>query len=245
MVLGPGLVVEPWDTLPAAVNMNYSIIADHTGGDARASAIMVAPSGTITFNHGLFANNTQDTNENKIPITPGIINGLSTMLSASSAGFISPGSPNYNYRIRLSSAAINQATGSAIPDDIEGESRPYNIVSDLGAVEYWPFVLTVVSGNGTLRLDWTDGASVLAGGVSYYEVVVTCETGADPPEQGDCGQPINTGMATTLNLTGLSNFMQYTIVVNVRDSSQNLLATSTVISTSLTNILIYLPLVIR
>ena len=245
MVLGQGLVVQSWDSFPAAVNLNYSIVANHTGGGTLASAIAIQKGSTLTFNHGLFAGNAKDTNANGSPVPAGTINGLSTMLSTSSAGFISPGSPNNNYFLRLDSPAKDQATGGTTTDDIDRQTRPYNGVSDLGADENWPFSLLAISGDGILQLNWTAGASVLAGGVNSYEVLVTCSAGANPPNQGSCGQPINAGTATTFTLTGLSNFKQYTIVVNARDSSRTLIATSTTVAAFPTNLSLYLPLVIR
>lgn len=68
---------------------------------------------------------------------------------------------------------------------------------------------------------------------------------ADTGYGGSCGQPINVGTVTTFTLTGLSNFKQYIIVVNARDPSQNLIATSTTVTTFPTNLLLYLPLVVR
>lgn len=245
LVLGQGLVVQPWDSLPAAVNLNNSIISDHSGGDARASAIVVEPGSTLTFNHGLFAGNTRNTNENAMPVSPGTINGLSTMLSANSVGFISPGSPSYNYRLRLDSPARDQATSSTISDDIDGQSRPYNGASDLGADEYWPFVLSVTPGDGTLRLDWTAGANELAGGVNHYEIIVTCEVGANPPQEGSCGQPINAGAATSFMIIGLTNFKLYTMTVYAYDSSDGLIARSIIVTATSTDILLYFPLVIQ
>jgi len=245
MVLGQGLVVQPWGSLPAEVNLNYSIVADHSGGGTLATAIAVQQGSALTFNHGLFAGNTKNTNADGSPVPVGTINGLSTMLSASSAGFVSPGSPNNNYHLRLDSPAKDQATSSAIVNDIDGQSRPYNGVSDLGADEYWLFPLFAIPGDGIMQLNWTTGASMLAGGVNKYEILVTCPAGANPPDQGGCGQPINAGTATTFTLTGLSNFKQYTIVVNARDSSRTLIATSTTVTAFPTNLLLYLPLVVR
>jgi hypothetical protein len=249
LVSGQGLLVLPQPiqstSLPASVNLDFSIIADHTEGGVSASAILVQQGSTLTFNRGLFAGNTKNTNADSLPVSPGTINGLSTMLIATSAGFVSPGSPYYNYHIRLDSAAKDQAIGSTTADDIDGQSRPYNNVPNLGADEYWPFPLFVSSGDGTLRLDWTTGANVLTGGVDRYEVLATCSKGANPPDQGICGQPINVGTATTFMFTGLNNFKQYTLTVFARDASQNLIATSTTVTTFPTNLLIYLPLVLR
>lgn len=136
LVLGQGLVVQPW-ALPGVLNMSHSIIADHTEGHSYASAVVVQVGGTLAFNRGLFAGNNRDTNINGIPVAPGTINGLSTVISASSAGFVSPGAPNYNYRLSSTSPARDQAVGSTITEDIDRLPRPY-ILHDLGASEYWP-----------------------------------------------------------------------------------------------------------
>jgi hypothetical protein len=246
LVSGQGLLVLASPGISSAsANVNYSIIADHTEGGSGAAAVLVQSGNAVTFNQGLFAGNTKDTNASGGPVPPGTINGLLTMLSASSAGFISPGSPYYNYHLRLNSVAKDQATGSPTNDDIDEQSRPYNDVSDLGADEYWPFPLFATPGDGTLQLNWTEGAKVLTGGVNKYEVLVSCASGANPPNQGSCGQPIDAGTATTFMLTGLSNFKQYIVIVYARDASQNLIATSTTVTTSLTNYYLYLPLVVR
>ncbi len=137
LVLGQGLVAEAWDaSLPATVNLNYSIIANHTGGNTSSAAVVVDSTSTLTFNRGLFASNDRDTNQYKIPIAHGTINGLTTMLTASTAGFVSPGSPNYDYHILPTSPAKDQATGSTTPDDIDSQTRPYGPGYDIGADEY-------------------------------------------------------------------------------------------------------------
>ncbi|MCX7841033.1 MAG: fibronectin type III domain-containing protein, partial [Anaerolineae bacterium] len=101
--------------------------------------------------------------------------------------------------------------------------------------------------DGTLRLDWTNGVSVLSGGVAYYEVLVTCTSGANPPAQGNCGQPINVGTVTTFNLTGLSNSKQYTVTVKAYDSSGVLLANSITVTAIPTDtpFYLYLPLILK
>ena len=123
----------------ASANVNHSIIADHTQGGAGAIAVIAQQGNTINFNRGLFAGNNRNTNAGDS--TAGAINGLASMLSASSAGFVSPGSPDFDYHIQSNSAAKDQATGSSIGVDIDGQFRPFNNISDLGADEYWTAVL--------------------------------------------------------------------------------------------------------
>ena len=138
LVSGQGLLVIAAPGVSATtVHLNNSIIANHTEGAANAVAVQVFQGNTLNFNRGLFAGNTKDTNANGSPTPAGAINGLSSMLSASSAGFISPGSPNFDYHLRSDSAAKDQAAGNTTGIDIDGQSRPYNGISDLGADEYW------------------------------------------------------------------------------------------------------------
>ncbi|MGZ9233957.1 MAG: S-layer homology domain-containing protein [Anaerolineales bacterium] len=118
----------------SAANVSYSIIADHTQGKAGAVAVHVQQGNTVNFNRGLFAGNND--NSNAGDGGAGTFNGLASMLSASSAGFVSPGSPNFNYHLQNNSAAKDQATGSTITTDIDGQGRPFDGISDLGADEY-------------------------------------------------------------------------------------------------------------
>ena len=250
LILGQAIGILPWflpggGQLPATVNLSHSIIANHTVGDTGATAVVTQVGSTLTFNRGLFSGNTKDTNADGTPVPVGTINGLATTQSAPSAGFISPGAPHQNYHLRADSAAKDQAAGSPTGDDFEGQSRPYNGVPDLGADEYWPFPLVAAPGDGTLKLDWTAGAITLTGGVNHYEVIVTCPSGANPPAQGGCDAPINAGTGTTFTLTGLTNFKSYSLKINARDASNNLVAGSTNITASPTDFLIYLPLTIR
>jgi hypothetical protein len=135
LISGQGLLVL---TAPgvstSTANVSYSIIANHTQGKAGAVAVHVQQGNTINFNRGLFAGNND--NSNAGDGGAGTFNGLASMLSASSAGFVSPGSPNFNYHIRSDSAAKDQATGSTITTDIDRQGRPYGGISDLGADEY-------------------------------------------------------------------------------------------------------------
>jgi len=135
LVSGQGLLVLTAPGVSASTaNISYSIIANHTEGKAGAVAVHAQLGNTLNFNRGLFVGNNKNTNAGEGG--SGTINGLASMLSASSAGFVSPGAPDFNYHIRSDSAAKDLATGSTLTTDIDGQGRPYDGISDLGADEY-------------------------------------------------------------------------------------------------------------
>jgi hypothetical protein len=142
LISGQGLVVLAAPGVSSATaNVNHSIIANHTESGTGAIAVVVQQGNTLNFNRGLFAGNNRNTNAGDS--TAGTFNGLGSMSSASSAGFVSPGSPSFNYHLQSNSPARDQATGSAVTSDIDGQARPENGISDLGADEYWSNVIVL------------------------------------------------------------------------------------------------------
>ena len=142
MVLGQGLLVQPWPSpddpqIPATVNLDYCLIADHIEGGDMAAALVVQVGSSINFNKGMFAGNERDTNSANIPVQVGTINGLDTMLHVHSAGFKFPGPPNYDYHIMDISPAIDQAIGSRIKIDVDSQPRPFGSFPDIGADEFY------------------------------------------------------------------------------------------------------------
>jgi hypothetical protein len=130
---GQGIIVgNDGSSFTANVNLNYSIISDHTNSFG-AVALHVKPGNTVNLNKGLWANNSKNTNSDGIPNTSGTFTGLGSMFSAASAGFTSPGSPNYDYRLTTGSAARNHAIGSSVPVDILSLPR---VTPDIGAYEF-------------------------------------------------------------------------------------------------------------
>jgi len=251
LVLGQGLLIQPWPDpsnpqFPAVATLNHSVVADHREGNPLAPAIVVQEGSTLTFNQGIFAGNSRDTNSSGYPVAAGTINGLETMQSAASIGFIAPGSPYHNYHLRQNSVARDQATSSSITDDIDRESRPYGNNSDFGADEYHPFRLTFVPGDTVIRLDWSAGSRVLQGGVGHYMLhLVSCAEGANPPQEVGCGQSLNVGHATTFTLTELTNFKHYTVEIQAYDPTGSLIAVSERVAAFPTTIFVFLPVVLK
>jgi hypothetical protein len=120
----------------ASADVGNSIIANHTEGANGASAVLVQSGNTLNFSTGLFAGNTKDTNANGSPVPAGTINGLSSMIQAASAGFVSPNAPDWNYHLASNSPAIDRAQDLGVNLDIDFQTRPFNQLPDIGADEY-------------------------------------------------------------------------------------------------------------
>jgi hypothetical protein len=129
------------------VTANFNIVANHASSfSPPAATVFVFPGNSAAFNTNLFAANTLNTNSGG-----GTITGLSTNISAASAGFVSPFAPNYNYQITSSSPAFRRAVGSTTPVDITGAARPNP--PSLGAFEAAAPVLQFSSPSYTFRQD--------------------------------------------------------------------------------------------
>lgn len=250
---GSAAFVHNFDTpTPSTVNISHSAITDHINsnpGPVPQAALHVWNGNTVNLAQGLFANNSNDTNAENDPPTPdgpGTFNGLATMIHASSADYMSPGYPDYNYHIALYSAAKDQAVGSGTALDIDNDTRPFGTGSDIGTDEYRSFYLSVYPvADGALGLNWGEDSSMLVGGVSHYEIMVTCETGANPPNEGGCDTPIDASQSTYFKLTGLSNFKEYILTVHAVGGDDNDVAISTSVTASPTDIFVYIPVAIR
>jgi hypothetical protein len=239
---GQGILLIEVGSRDATADISHSIVADHTGFGGSVAALHVKPGNTVNLQRGLWSGNDKDTNADGSPAPAGTFNGLVSMISGS-ANFISPGAPNYDYHVLGSSAARDQATGSTVIVDIDGESRNLFGEHDIGADEYAPIILSVSPVmSRTLHLRWQTNASLVTG-MDHYDIVFSYESGASPPDQGD--SPIDAGIQTAYTLTGLSNYKRYSIRVEARDASDRLIASSNTVDRFPTDILAYLPLVLR
>jgi hypothetical protein len=237
---GPGIIaIAPYyaGAPTTKVTIEYSMITDHSGGEG---AIHVQAGASVQLNKGLFYDNSPaDTNANGYQ--PGTISGQSTMLFGP-PDFVSPGAPNYDYHIRGTSTARNEAVGSGIKVDVDDESRVLFAPADIGADEYLPIVASAApTANRVLQVSWQPN-SALASSTHHYQVVVTPEAGAAAPTQGTS---INVGKATQVTLTGLTNYKHYTMVVQSRNASNEVLDSSNTVLAMPVDQFVYLPAIQR
>jgi hypothetical protein len=109
---------------------DFSIITDHTtpmSMDDRGEAVLAI--GNVTLDHTLWNNNTLNF------FSPGgTFVDNSPMTGA--PDYVAPVANPPDYHILGTSAAIDVATGSTTPTDIDGGNRPFGASSDLGADEF-------------------------------------------------------------------------------------------------------------
>ncbi len=115
---------------PATLAARYGIVADHEAPVGTA-AIHAQTGTSVTFTRGLFAGNDIDTNNGGFGA--GTFNGLPSTIVDTSADFLAPGTPSFDYRIAATSAAVDAAVGSTQTEDFEGQTRDGQ--PDLGADE--------------------------------------------------------------------------------------------------------------
>jgi len=244
LAYGAAILLLNFSAPISTLNLSYSVISDHKSTSSPnnpQAALHVWKGNVINLNTIAFANNSKDTNQDGKPSNtdgPGTINGLSTIINLSSTGFIAPASPNYNYHLTQSSALRDRANNSQTGFDLDGQARPYNGISDIGADEYKPFPLSVIPGNGVLHLNWQAASTILAGVVNHYEIQVSCASGCS-------NNPINAGQSTSYTLGNLVNFQQYSITVSALDNNSAIIAPSESITNAPTDLFVYLPLTIR
>jgi hypothetical protein len=237
-LLGQGLILAGGAPTPTDANFSFTIIAEHDS--AGTDAVYVQQGNTATLSRTLWADNTDNTNAGEPQ--SGTINE-SNSINAGSAGFVSPGAPDFDYHILGSSPAKDQASGSSTALDIDNESRALFAPGDIGADEYAPIVLSVAPvASESLGLYWKVTSSLVTG-LDHYDIVYSFEAGAQPADQGS--SPIDAGTQTDFILTGLTNGKLYTFRIEARNSGNGLIAASNTISIRPADRFIYLPLVLR
>ncbi len=211
-------------------DIRYNIIADHA--DPGVAALHVKPSNTANLSHNLFFANSSNVNTSQV----GTINGLYTSIY-SDPQFI--GDAVQPFQIAATSPAVNRAVGSTEPFDMAGNLRQG--VPDIGAFEAPPFRVTVIQlSSESLRAHW--GQQV---GIDHYLLTVGCPQGANRPNEIGCNAPTAyPGNAESATLTGLTNYVNYSISVSAMDENGNALASDETVAMP-TDIFLYTPLVHR
>ncbi|MBN1261653.1 MAG: hypothetical protein JXB35_13340 [Anaerolineae bacterium] len=247
-LLGQGIILVSGGEKPVVLNLQYSIVSDHTG--LTNTAAMHAQCGTtVNLSRGLYANNTyNDNHDRNFAGAPGVYSGLSTMVQASSVKYVSPGAPEYDYHIRKDSPARNAATSSTESIDIDTQLRTTVPCPDIGADEYVPsFSVNLAPvASQMLRVNWEIEDPYLAGSVDHYRLALTCSSGAASPQQVQCGSHVDINVQEPgLTLTGLTDYKQYSVVLHAVDSNGQVLESSALITAFPTDHLIRLPFVSR
>lgn len=227
------LVLNDGAASASVADISYSVIADHTSYPG-APVVYVKSGNSATLNHTLWAPNTQT-----FSVASGATGSNSNPITAASAMFVSPGTPNYDYHILKSSPARNAANGSSMDVDIDGKSRALFAPADIGADEYVPIVLSVTPiANTALRLQWKTNAALVTG-INHYEISISCESGAN------CPGTINAGLQTSYVLSNLTNFKHYTFTVSAKNSGNAVIDTSNSVGATPTDRFVYLPVVLK
>ena len=214
----------------SSLTAKYSIIANHTGGDAAVRTV-----GTANFDFTLWDSNSKDWFDEN-----GSQNLQGTHAVSGSPDFVDVSSTPANFHLQATSAARNQATGSNTATDIDGEARPNPIDGgpDLGADEYYSnFKLTVTVIDATsLKLTWQ-----AASGAANYKIEYT-PAGTEP-------SPITVSggvAARAYTLAGLTTGQAYNITVVGYDANgTELERTNSVQITPVELVKIYLPVVVQ
>jgi hypothetical protein len=180
--LGPGLVVgqavaviEAPGVSTTTANLNYSVVADHVAATAGATALVVSQTNTLNLSNGAFAGNTHNVNDNSIPLPPGSITGLGSMLTVGTASFASPGPPHHDYHLNAGSPLRDAANGTTMALDMDNQPR-VDGRPDIGADEFVRVTLGDYNqdgkadllfrhSNGTLAMWLMNGTGVLTTGV--------------------------------------------------------------------------------
>lgn len=129
---GQAVVVVPRSGAASHGTLRDTIIADHTSLANVAAVQAQSSDSSVTFERGLFAGNLQDTNAGAM--NSGTFTGLATMESHNSAGFVSPGAPDFDYHILASSFARDATPESSEMFDFDRTFR--GSPRDYGADEY-------------------------------------------------------------------------------------------------------------
>jgi hypothetical protein len=90
-------------------------------------------------------------------------------------------------------------------------------------------------------LRWQVNLALLSG-LDHYQIIIDPAGGASRPTEGTS---INAGTQTSFTLTGLTNFKNYTITIEARNSTNAVISQSNTVTTFATDLIIYLPAIVK
>lgn len=145
---------------------------------------------TVYEDYNLFSGNTRNLSGT---ITSG------THHPVGSPQFVNPAAGDYH--IQPSSAAFNAGIDVGVPDDMDGQPRPFDVFPDIGADEYWPGpvsdlrVTTAITDSSTLTatLGWTAPLGAITYTVRYSTTVI---------DEGNWLNAINVTVPFTASVAG-------------------------------------------
>ena len=241
---GQGIWIMNNGTRPAQTSPSgRSIISGHSG--PVGSAVEIIKGNTLTFDTGLFYNNTWDTTVTNPnlggPANAGVVIGQAAMQQGDPA-YVAAGTPAFDYHIKSTSRARNQIAGNPVPIDFENEARTDGR-SDFGADEYVvtrpPLRFTSVSADlNSISIAWDlDPDAGIQ--VDHYRVRDKFTPG------GTSTVPtvnlIETGLLTAHVLIDLDPYIMHEITVEGMDGNGTVVVSTDSLYIVTTDQQIYLP----
>jgi hypothetical protein len=127
--------------------------------------------------------------------------------------------------------------------DFEGDPRPYGDRPDLGADEYLPTpYLRAMPRDGVIHLTWTQLEDPA---LASYAITYTYGVVGSPANQGPSPILGISPAGRTYSLTGVTNYVFYTMTVAARDGGDADLAVSNSVRVMPTDIFVYLPSIMQ
>jgi len=227
----------------ANVTIRRSIISGHAG--PVGSAVEIIKGNTLTFDSGLFYDNTWDTTATNPnlggPANAGVVTGQDAMLQGDPA-YMAAGASAFDYHIKAASRARNQIASNTLPVDFENEARTDGR-SDFGADEYVATrsPLRFASFNAdldsiSLQWDLDPDAGIQ---VDHYRLTDSYLPGATAVVP--IIDVLDIGLQTQYLLSDLQPYVLHQITVDGMDSSSAVVVSTDPLSIITTDHQIYLP----
>ena len=230
---GTAILLSEFGSRITVANIHNSVIANHQG---QATALHIRPNSQADFYTNLMAGNSRDINMEEL----NTVRGVDTISIVESISFVASAMPDYDYHLTPFSPAIDAGPDSTVTVDRDGVLR--RETADLGAYEAVPYAIQVTPiADGTVRVFMGHYS-----GIAMYQITLFCPEGANASAEVGCDQSVDViGTKNTFDLTGLSNYQNYQIMVAALNESSMVLATTARTTANVTDRFAYLPLVVR